>query len=62
MPETCVEYHNDGIGIAQVYLINFHFLSFTIAILALNMHIIVCDISRLGITVLVFSVHKAAKG
>ena len=56
-----LEYHDLGIGIAEVYLIDFHFFGFTIAIFALNVHIIVCDISSLGITVLVFSIHKVAK-
>jgi len=55
------EHYDHGIGIVEIYLVNFHFLSFTIAIVLLNMYIIICDIFSLDITVLVFLIYKAAK-
>ena len=60
MPDPWVWASRDH-GIVEVYLVDFHFLNFTIAIFPLNMYIIICDIPNLDVTALVFSIHKAAK-
>lgn len=52
------EHHDQCMGIVYIYLVYSHFLNFTIAILALNVHVIVGGISSLGVPTFICSVHK----